>query len=223
MQITETYPFSIDNILGSTSNCKGYACNSVTAPVYPNAAWEHLVYPQPGCSGYPGYYSPAPAPLVPLHHAAVYSPAYRYPGYAGYAAGCGPFSYPQITDLGVVQQDNLDPEAAPAVSLVSSSELRYLSQIISCRKRHRARTVFTGRQTEEMELLFGRTDYPAPAERDRLARRVGLSVETIRVWFKNRRARRKRQGLRPKSRNIAHKTAEESDDEASEPGKELTV
>ncbi|KAK1154491.1 homeobox protein goosecoid-like [Acipenser oxyrinchus oxyrinchus] len=227
MQVAETIPFSIDSILGAKSKSKEYpwSYDCVTAPAYPNAAGEHSAYSQPGYSGYSGYYAaPAPAQLVPLHHEAVYSAAYGYPGYGGYAAAYGPFNYPQVTDLSAyafgVQQHNLVPAASPALS---SSELRCLAQIISRRKRHRVRTVFTDSQTEELELLFGRTDYPDPAARDCLARRVGLSEETIRVWFKNRRARRKRQGLKPKSRKIAHKMTKKSDDQSSEPGKELTV
>ncbi|XP_041092383.1 homeobox protein EgHBX4-like [Polyodon spathula] len=94
---------------------------------------------------------------------------------------------------------------------------------MSRRKRHRVRTVFTDSQTEELELLFGRSDYPVPEARDSLARRVGLSEETIRVWFKNRRARRKRLSLKPESRKSAHKKTRESQDAASPQSQELTV
>ncbi|XP_018598227.1 dharma [Scleropages formosus] len=59
--------------------------------------------------------------------------------------------------------------------------------------RSRSRTVFTEIQTQQLELLFSRTDYPTPDEREELARSTGLSHEVIRVWFKNRRARRKNQ------------------------------
>ncbi|RXM30726.1 Homeobox protein goosecoid isoform A [Acipenser ruthenus] len=225
MQLAGTYPFTIDNILAAKSTVTEYPCNYdyVPAPQYLNGAYEH-----PGYSGYPGYYAaPAPAPLAALQdHETVYSAAYGYPGYGGYATGYGPLTYPQITDLGTydcgIQQHNLVPAAAPSVPRVSSSELNYLAQIMSRPKRHRVRTVFTDSQTEELELLFGRSDYPVPEARERLARRVGLSEETIRVWFKNRRARRKRQSLKPKSRKTAHKTTKESDDASSE-SEELTV
>ncbi|XP_035987360.1 dharma [Fundulus heteroclitus] len=57
----------------------------------------------------------------------------------------------------------------------------------------RMRTVFTDSQSRELEALFHITDYPATEARAQLARNTGLSEETVRVWFKNRRARRKRQ------------------------------
>uniref|UniRef100_A0A8D3E5J8 Dharma n=1 Tax=Scophthalmus maximus TaxID=52904 RepID=A0A8D3E5J8_SCOMX len=58
----------------------------------------------------------------------------------------------------------------------------------------RMRTVFTDGQTKQLEALFALTDYPAAEARAEVSRSSGLSEETVRVWFKNRRARRKRQG-----------------------------
>ncbi|KAG7256758.1 hypothetical protein CRUP_025648 [Coryphaenoides rupestris] len=55
----------------------------------------------------------------------------------------------------------------------------------------RVRTVFTGSQTAELERLFRCTEYPPAAARAALAQNTRLPEET--VWFKNRRARRKRQ------------------------------
>ncbi|XP_040902799.1 dharma [Toxotes jaculatrix] len=61
------------------------------------------------------------------------------------------------------------------------------------RQKARMRTVFTDSQTKRLEALFELTDYPAAEARAEVARSAGLSEETVRVWFKNRRARRKRQ------------------------------
>uniref|UniRef100_A0A665VS51 Dharma n=1 Tax=Echeneis naucrates TaxID=173247 RepID=A0A665VS51_ECHNA len=61
------------------------------------------------------------------------------------------------------------------------------------RQKGRARTIFTDYQTRQLEALFRFTDYPAVQARAQVARSTGLSEETVRVWFKNRRARRKRQ------------------------------
>ncbi|XP_039895626.1 dharma [Simochromis diagramma] len=60
-------------------------------------------------------------------------------------------------------------------------------------QKFRVRTVFTDSQIKQLEALFEITDYPSVETRAELARRTGLSEETVRVWFKNRRARRKRQ------------------------------
>uniref|UniRef100_H3C411 Dharma n=1 Tax=Tetraodon nigroviridis TaxID=99883 RepID=H3C411_TETNG len=69
------------------------------------------------------------------------------------------------------------------------------------RQRVRVRTVFTDAQVRQLEALFDLTDYPPAEARAELARSSGLSEETVRVWFKNRRARRKQQrsGSRVKS------------------------
>ncbi|CAL8363818.1 unnamed protein product [Merluccius merluccius] len=61
-------------------------------------------------------------------------------------------------------------------------------------QRSRVRTVFTGRQTEQLERLLRVTDRPAAEERAALAASSGLAEETVR----NRRARRKRQRTGPK-------------------------
>ncbi|XP_054649491.1 dharma [Dunckerocampus dactyliophorus] len=61
------------------------------------------------------------------------------------------------------------------------------------RQKTRMRTVFTDCQTKHLETLFSITDYPPVEARAQVARSAGLSEETVRVWFKNRRARRKRQ------------------------------
>uniref|UniRef100_A0A8C8DQC9 Homeobox domain-containing protein n=1 Tax=Oryzias sinensis TaxID=183150 RepID=A0A8C8DQC9_9TELE len=61
------------------------------------------------------------------------------------------------------------------------------------RQKARMRTAFTEAQSRQLEALFQVTDYPTAEARAELSTRTGLTEETIRVWFKNRRARRKRQ------------------------------
>ncbi|XP_048120883.1 dharma [Alosa alosa] len=70
---------------------------------------------------------------------------------------------------------------------------------VNPRHRSRMRTVFTECQTKQLDHLFSMTDYPSVEARAELARNTGLTEETVRVWFKNRRARRKRQNTRVKS------------------------
>nr|AAI65258.1 Dharma protein [Danio rerio] len=78
-----------------------------------------------------------------------------------------------------------------AVAGCETAENHY--HTIAQRPRGRIRTVFTDNQTEQLERLFAVTDYPTVETRAELAQNTGLSEETVRVWFKNRRARRKRQ------------------------------
>ncbi|XP_043115808.1 dharma [Puntigrus tetrazona] len=84
-------------------------------------------------------------------------------------------------------------------------------QTVAQRQRSRIRTVFTEHQTETLERLFAATDYPSSETRAELAKNTGLSEETVRVWFKNRRARRKRQTTCPKSARSAPEDHPESD------------
>ncbi|KAK1900263.1 Homeobox protein goosecoid isoform B [Dissostichus eleginoides] len=67
-----------------------------------------------------------------------------------------------------------------------------VSALSQSRQKTRMRTVFTNSQTKTLEALHEHTDYPAVDARAEVARRTGLSEETVRVWFKNRRARRRR-------------------------------
>ncbi|KAM9317867.1 dharma [Pholidichthys leucotaenia] len=61
------------------------------------------------------------------------------------------------------------------------------------RPRTRTRTMFTDRQLQFLEDLYRTTKYPTAERRAELAEEAGLSPEAVRVWFKNRRARRKHQ------------------------------
>ncbi|XP_034024679.1 dharma [Thalassophryne amazonica] len=83
-------------------------------------------------------------------------------------------------------QDSADPQKL-------SGYCGYYQAETQPRPRARMRTVFTHSQTNQLEKLFQLTDYPTPEARAEVARTAGLSEETVRVWFKNRRARRKRQ------------------------------
>merc|ERR1712157_666477 len=61
------------------------------------------------------------------------------------------------------------------------------------KRRRRHRTVFTDKQLSSLETLFRTTQYPDVATRERLARVLDLDEERVEVWFKNRRAKFRRQ------------------------------
>uniref|UniRef100_UPI0037E713C1 dharma n=1 Tax=Semicossyphus pulcher TaxID=241346 RepID=UPI0037E713C1 len=88
------------------------------------------------------------------------------------------------------RQDSADAQQLAGYQGYNQAALSAQSQQ---RQKSRMRTVFTDSQTKQLEALFELTDYPAVEARAEVARRTGLSEETVRVWFKNRRARRKRQ------------------------------
>nr|XP_046169798.1 homeobox protein ANF-1-like isoform X1 [Oncorhynchus gorbuscha] len=81
----------------------------------------------------------------------------------------------------------------------------YLNQGGNQINRGRMRTVFTDSQTKQLDQLFEQTNYPGVEGRAELARKMGLTEESVRVWFKNRRARRKRQksGIKAESPDLA--------------------
>ncbi|KAM7398832.1 hypothetical protein PAMP_018141 [Pampus punctatissimus] len=89
-----------------------------------------------------------------------------------------------------VSQDSADPQQLAGYHGYHQTGLTAQSHP---RQKARMRTVFTDSQTKQLEALFALTDYPAAETRAEVARSTGLSEETVRVWFKNRRARRKRQ------------------------------
>ncbi|CAI5764483.1 goosecoid [Podarcis lilfordi] len=75
---------------------------------------------------------------------------------------------------------------------LSRTELQLLNQL-HCRRKRRHRTIFTDEQLEALENLFQETKYPDVGTREQLARRVHLREEKVEVWFKNRRAKWRRQ------------------------------
>ncbi|XP_069493786.1 homeobox protein goosecoid [Ambystoma mexicanum] len=78
------------------------------------------------------------------------------------------------------------------VGTLSRTELQLLNQL-HCRRKRRHRTIFTDEQLEALESLFQETKYPDVSTREQLARRVQLREEKVEVWFKNRRAKWRRQ------------------------------
>ncbi|XP_052454732.1 homeobox protein goosecoid-2-like [Carassius gibelio] len=130
--------------------------------------------------------APGPCEEMPAPESAVNGDLIR--SACCFCSHCGEILHTAAT-CHVVWGKQMFAETAEALGRESFSHVQ--------RRVRRHRTIFTEEQLDALEDLFRQNQYPDINTREQLAQRTHLREERVEVWFKNRRAKWRRQKRLP--------------------------